>query len=256
MLYPRSTQVPNQENYWLLILETALQYKLLASKSMGKKFWMAFTSHGCGLQSSVALRLRALAQPTSTKIFMVPVPIWKPILSNCYSDKTFWSGTVSAIQHFSPIQYSVLVHSTVDMGNFTQLFSSPLHAQYFVQVSQMNSVCSTDYSSHMHFPSNAHDSTHAWVPISHSSTGSMTSVWAHFLKQTNTGFFYAQEHRGTVCTMVNGMACISGGYRVRITTTDLTILSNVYILNSLSNNAASYNMLWTLPFKFPTTHYS
>jgi len=40
----------------------------------------------------------------------------------------------------------------------------------------MNSLCSTDYISHMHFPPTVRDSTHAWVPISHSNTSSMTSV--------------------------------------------------------------------------------
>lgn len=121
----------------------------------------------------------------------------------------------------------------------------------------MNSLCSTDYISHMHFPPNVHDSTHAWVPIPQSSTASMTSVWAHSLKQANTGFFYAQVHNQRYC-LYNGKwyGSYQWGYQVRITTTDLRILRNVYILNSLSNNAASYNMLWTLPFKFPTTHYS
>jgi hypothetical protein len=95
---------------------------------------MAFTSHGCGLQSSVALQLRTSDTPFSTankyKDFMTLDPILKPILSNCYSDKTFWSGTVSVNRHFSPIQYMVVVRSTVNMGNFTQLFSSPLHVEY------------------------------------------------------------------------------------------------------------------------------
>jgi hypothetical protein len=121
----------------------------------------------------------------------------------------------------------------------------------------MNRPCATDYICHMHFPPNVHDSTHAWVPISHSSTCSMTSVWAHTLKQANTGFFYAQEHNQRYC-LHNGKwyGSYQQGYRVRITTTDLRILRNIYILNSLSNNAASYNMLWKLPFKFPKTHYS
>jgi len=44
---------------------------------------------------------------------------------------------------------------------FTKLFSSPLRAEYFVEVLQMNSLCSTDYISHMHFRPNVRDSTHA-----------------------------------------------------------------------------------------------
>jgi hypothetical protein len=121
----------------------------------------------------------------------------------------------------------------------------------------MNSLCSTGYISHIHFPPNVRNSIDAWMPISHSSTGSMTRVWAHSLKQANTGFFYAQEHNHRYC-LYNGKwyGLYQWGYRVQITTMDLRILRNVYILNRLSNNAASYNMLWTVPIKFPTTHYS
>jgi hypothetical protein len=111
---------------------------------------MAFTTNGCSLQSSVALEMRTFDTPFCTankyKDFMVLVPISKPILSNCYSDKTFWSGTVSVIQHFSPILYIFLVHSNADMGKFYTTFSSPLRAEYFAEVLQMNSLCSTDYS--------------------------------------------------------------------------------------------------------------
>jgi hypothetical protein len=128
VLCPRSTSSKSRK---LLATDSGncFAIQLLASKSMGKNFWIAFTSHGCGLQSSVALQLRTSVTPFSTankyKYFMVLVPIWKSILSNCYSDKTFWSGTVCH-SIFSPIQYTVLVHSTVDMGNFyTSLFFSP-----------------------------------------------------------------------------------------------------------------------------------
>ena len=53
------------------------------------------------------------------------------------------------------------------------------------------------------FPPNVHDSINAWVPISHSSTGSKVCAQAHSLKQAKTGFFYAQEHNQRYC-LYNG----------------------------------------------------
>ena len=198
-----------------------------------------------------------LAQSTSTNILWCLFPFESQYCQTAIQIKHFGLALYLSFNIFLLFRILFLYTALLTREIFTQLYSYPLHAEYFVEVLKMNSLCSTDYISHMHFPPNVHGSIDAWIPISHSSTGSMTSIWAHSLKQANTGFFYAQEHNQRYC-LYNGKwyGSYQWGYWVQITTTDPRILRNVYILNSLSNNAASYNMQCTVPCKFPTTRYS
>src|SRR5215510_11750177 len=84
---------------------------------------MAFTSHGCGLQSSVALQLRTFDTPFCTTNhcteFMVFVSILRPILSSCSSVKTFfWSGTAFHSTLFLYSIYRPFTQHEIFLHNF------------------------------------------------------------------------------------------------------------------------------------------
>jgi len=156
------------------------------------------------------------AQPTSTKILWCLFPFESQYCQTAIQIKH--SGLVLHLSFNIFLLFSILFLYTalLTWEIFTKLFSSPLRAEYFVEVLQMNSLCSTDYISHMHFRPNVRDSTHAWVPISHPSTGSMTRVWAHSFKPTLDFSTLRNTIRGIVCTMVNGMARISRGTKFEL----------------------------------------
>ena len=165
----------------------------------------------------------------------VPLPSRKKILvifgppTYCSCTKHCWHGQFYTTFFFSPPSWILCVSIANEQSLstvFVQQTTFLICTFHLISMSQHMQGCLS----------------HILVPV----------VW-----QANTGLFYAQEHNQRYC-LYNGKwyGLYQWGYHVQITTTDLRILRNVYILNSLSNNAAPYNTLRTLPFKFPTTHYS
>jgi len=120
-------QIKKTTGYWFWKL--LCNIRSLLPSLFEKNFWMAFTSHGYGVQSSVALQLRTFdthfAQPTSTKILWCLFPFESQYCQTTIQIKHFGLALYLSFNIF--LLFSILFLHTalfalLTWEIFTQLF--------------------------------------------------------------------------------------------------------------------------------------